>query len=433
MNKYSEVLDFLYNSLPVYHRIGKAAYKANLDNTIALDNFFGNPHKSFKTIHIAGTNGKGSVSHMLASVLQTSGYKVGLYTSPHLVDFRERIKINGKEISKHDVIKFVENSSKIIQKINPSFFEITVSMAFDYFAKEKTDIAVIEVGLGGRLDSTNIINPILSVITNISLDHTDLLGNTKSAIAYEKAGIIKKMVPVVIGTTDAETENIFMKIAKEKEADIVFADKQYFCNYSLLSTEGKQILNISKQNKILFENIQVDLLGEYQKENLLTAITAISELKKTGIIIQKNDLYEGLANTVRNTGLKGRWQVLGANPRIVCDTGHNEGAFIHLGKQIRNTPCKRLHMIIGFVNDKNIEPVLQLLPKEAVYYYTRAAIPRALDENVLKNAGIQHGLMGSSYKSVSLAIETVKKSADKEDFIFIGGSTFIVAEAMKYF
>lgn len=432
MSKYKETIDYLYSQLPMFQRTGPAAYKDNLDNTYALDKMYNCPHQSFKTIHVAGTNGKGSVSHMLASVLQEAGFKTGLYTSPHLKDFRERIRINGEMISEQSVVDFVSSfrEKNETAKLEPSFFELTVSMAFDYFRKEKVDVAVIEVGLGGRLDSTNIITPEISVITNISLDHTSLLGNTVSLIAGEKAGIIKPQVPVVIGESHEESEVVFRKKAEESDAPIFFADQEFACPYSMLLPEGKQLLNVHKNNSLQYPDLILDLLGIYQRKNILPVLKTIEILNSNGWNISSEEIYQGLSKVVKNTGLLGRWQILGTNPRIVCDTGHNEAGIGQVIEQIRNTAWKNLHIVFGMVNDKNIDPVLKLLPREARYYFTRASIPRALDESELQRKGEKFGLKGEKFASVQEALYSAKNNANEHDMIFIGGSTFVVADIL---
>ncbi|MCK4664486.1 MAG: bifunctional folylpolyglutamate synthase/dihydrofolate synthase [Bacteroidales bacterium] len=427
---YSETLNFLFNQLPVFQRIGKAAYKADLNNTIALDNYFECPHKNFKSIHIAGTNGKGSVSHMLASILQTAGYKVGLYTSPHLKDFRERIMINGKKIPEKNVVEFVNNNQEIIKKISPSFFEMTVAMTFNYFSENKIDIGIIEVGLGGRLDSTNIIYPELSVITNISYDHTEFLGNTIEKIAYEKAGIIKKNIPVIIGEKSGLTKQIFVNKAKNCGSSIYFAEDEYDAGYSVLTINNMQSFNVKKNGKLFYENIETDLLGLYQKQNIITTLKSVDILNKNGFHISTDDLYKGLKNVVKNTALKGRWQILGNNPFIICDTAHNVAGISIVLDQIKATAHNKLHFVFGVVNDKKIDKILSLLPKDAIYYFTKANIPRALDETKLEESAVKFGLMGKTYPIVIEAFYNAKKNADKNDIIFVGGSTFVVAEVL---
>ncbi len=432
MQSYDEVIKYLYEHLPYYQRSGPAAYKDNLDNTIALDQMFGHPHHNFKSVHVAGTNGKGSVSHMLTSILMEAGYKTGLYTSPHLKDFRERIRINGVMIEKSFVVDFVSEFINRNQDkgLEPSFFELTVMMAFDYFSKNQVDIAIIEVGLGGRLDSTNIIRPEFSVITNISLDHTALLGDTLGKIALEKAGIIKQRLPVIIGETHPQTGMIFNGIAKELSAPLIFADQHFSAGFSLNSPDGMQIFNIRKGGEVVFENLRLDLLGNYQSKNICTVLAAVEQLRGLGWQIPERDLRNGLEKVIENTGLQGRWQVIGANPRIICDTGHNEGGLREVVAQIKQTPYKTLHFVIGMVNDKDIAGVLGLLPRDAIYYFTKASIPRALDENQLMKIAAFFKLQGAAYPSVADALTAARKNAIADDLIFVGGSTFIVAEAI---
>ena len=427
---YGETLEYLFSQLPMYQRIGKAAYKADLDTTLALDEYFGNPHRKFKTIHVAGTNGKGSVSHMLAAVLQKSGYKTGLYTSPHLVDFRERIRIDGVEVSRKYVVEFVEKHRHIFEKLSPSFFEMTVAMAFDYFAVEKVDVAVVETGMGGRLDSTNIVSPLVSVITNISLDHTEFLGPALQDIAREKAGIIKKGIPVVIGEMQEETSDLFIEVAHRQDSEIYFAAKKFSCDHSLI-TGSLQSFHISRKGKVLYSKLDTDLLGIYQKKNILTVLQTIEILKKRGLPVERKAVRAGLRNTARITGLSGRWQVLATDPLTVCDTGHNAGALSLVIEQIRATPHKKLHMVIGFVNDKDIDVILGSLPAEALYYFARASIPRALDENLLMEKASAAGLRGQSFGSVSEAVKDARETAGAGDLIFIGGSTFVVADVLE--
>lgn len=432
MQSYNEVISYLYDHLPYYQRSGPAAYKDNLDNTLALDVMFGHPHLKYQSVHVGGTNGKGSVSHMLASILMEAGYKTGLYTSPHLKDFRERIRINGEMVEKEFVVDFVEQFLRFNRekKIDPSFFELTVMMAFEYFAKNQVDIAVIEVGLGGRLDSTNIIKPDLCVITNISYDHTALLGDTLGKIALEKAGIIKRRVPVVIGETHPQTSIIFNGIANEMAAPLVYADQHFGTTTGLSSIDRRQIFNIRKDGAVVYENLRLDLLGRYQAKNICTVLATIYLLREQGWQIPDSALRNGLDKVTENTGLLGRWQVMGANPRVICDTGHNEGGMREVVAQIAQTPYKKLHFIIGMVNDKDIAGVLNLLPRDAVYYFTKAAIPRALDENQLMKMAAYFNLHGNTYSSVADAMIAARKVADPDDMIFVGGSTFIVAEAI---
>ena len=424
---YQQTLDFLYSQLPAYHRIGKAAYRNDLKNTVLLDNYFGNPHLNYATIHIAGTNGKGSVSHMIASVLQEAGYKTGLYTSPHLKDFRERIRINGEMIPENDVMNFVTRHKNIIESVKPSFFEMTVAMAFHYFAENKVDVAVIEVGLGGRLDSTNIIIPALSVITNIGHDHMDLLGDTIAKIAVEKAGIIKKEIPVIISETQDETKDIFISRAEENNSPILFADKTYSCNLKSYNSPGENrnytITEISSGRQS--EGVTV-LGGDYQKKNLQAVYTAFSMAGNNFSVTEAN-IIDGIKKVILNTGLQGRWQVLGHNPLTICDTGHNKEGLEYVLDQLKHTSKTGLHIIIGFVNDKDLGSVLPLFPREANYYFTKAAVPRALSEVILKKAAEEYGLPGECYPDVKTALYSARSRALESDVIFIGGSTFIVA------
>jgi dihydrofolate synthase / folylpolyglutamate synthase len=429
---YGEILDYLYNQLPMFQRSGPAAYKNSLGNTLALDEFYGHPHQNYKTIHVAGTNGKGSVSHLLAAILQEAGYKTGLYTSPHLKDFRERIRLNGKKISEEFVACWVNNFMEKNKdwKLEPSFFELASTMAFDYFSVEKAGVAVVEVGLGGRLDSTNIIMPEVSIITNISFDHTNLLGNTLEEIAGEKAGIIKPGIPVVIGQSHPETKDVFINKAVEVSAPIFFADKEYFSDYSMIDSDGKQTLNVSKGNHVVFQNLKTGLGGIYQRQNIPTVLKACDILKEKGWKIADESIYSGISEVVELTGLQGRWQVLGHNPLVICDTGHNEGGIRMVVEQIRQTPHKKLHFVLGVVGDKDMSKVFALLPKDAVYYFTKAAIPRALDENLLKEQASVFGLSGKTFPAVAAAYKAAKENAQPEDLIFVGGSTFVVAEVL---
>jgi dihydrofolate synthase/folylpolyglutamate synthase len=427
---YTETIDFLYSQLPVFHRIGKAAYKANLNNTLALDNHFGHPHHRFKSVHIAGTNGKGSVSHIIASVLQEAGYTTALYTSPHLKDYRERIRINGAMIPEAEVIAFVENNTGIIRSVNPSFFEMSVAMAFEYFAKEKVDVAVIETGLGGRLDSTNIITPLLSVITNIGHDHMDLLGDTLEKIAIEKAGIIKKNVPVLIGETLPETRNIFSEKAALMESDLFFASEIYDCvleDPDILSEVRK--FNLRKRESGELITGESALMGDYQKSNLPVVISAVDILKDQFHVSGQN-IIDGIRKVILNTGLSGRWQILGRDPLIVCDTGHNIEGLAYVMRQIARIPKSGLHMVIGFVRDKDLRALLSLFPEDATYYFTKASVPRALDEKILQSEALKFGLKGNIFPGVMKAFEAAKENASRDEIIFIGGSTFVVAEVL---
>ncbi len=427
---YQEAIDFMYSQLPAFHRIGKAAYKANLDNTLALDEYFSHPHRRFRSIHVAGTNGKGSVSHMLASVLQSAGYKTGLYTSPHLKDYRERLRINGQMAPEEVITGFIEKNTDIIKKIQPSFFEMSVAMAFDYFAKEQVDIAVVEVGLGGRLDSTNIITPELSIITGISYDHTDLLGDTLEKIAAEKAGIIKPGIPVVIGRSQPEIKHVFEEKASEQEATIHFADQLYSTSPGFYSADQEQVFNVYKGESLVWPKLAVDLQGFYQSVNLLTVLQSTELLQQRGFNLSEKAVREGLSSVTRQTGMMGRWQVIGNNPLIVCDTGHNEEGISRVVNQLLQTPWKRLHMVIGFVQEKAIDRILALLPREATYYFTRAGVPRAFDTEILSAKAAEYGLSGRVVPDVKEALEAAKTEAGDKDMIFVGGSTFVVAEVL---
>jgi len=424
---YEQTIDYLYRKLPMFTRVGAVAFKKDLHNTIAMCESLDNPQNKFKTIHIGGTNGKGSTSHMIAAIFQQAGYKTGLYTSPHLKDFRERIRVNGEMVSKDFVINFVEQQQGIIEEISPSFFEVTVAMAFSYFSEQNVDIAIIEVGLGGRLDSTNIITPELSVITNISLDHTNILGNTLKKIAGEKAGIIKPGIPVVIGESHPETDLVFIQKAKETQSSILFADQQLQISKS--AKEGEFLnISVSKNGNLLFENILLDLTGTYQLKNILTVIQAIETLKTLGFKIHNDALYSALKNVKDLTGLMGRWQILSQNPLIVSDTGHNIAGITEVVQNINTTPHKKLHVVIGMVKDKDINGVLNLLPPTALYYFCQPQLERALSAQELATEAEKHGLKGSVFSTVELAINAAKENANADDLIYIGGSTFVVAE-----
>ena len=425
-SSYQSALDFLFSQLPMFSRTGAPAYKPGLDTSIRLAEYFGNPHKKFKTIHIGGTNGKGSTSHMIASVLQSQGYKTGLYTSPHLVDFRERIRINGEMIPEEKVVEFVKAWEKSDYKGNPSFFELTMIMAFDWFAKENVDFAVIEVGMGGRLDSTNIISPIMSVITNISHDHNQFLGDTLEQIAREKAGIIKKGVPVIIGETQQEIEEVFRNKAKEMEASIIFADqKEDDCTLSWTDDGWKY-----EDDKVKFT---LPLGGDYQKKNLLTVMAALRALKDSGLLISDEAIINGIENVCCQTGLAGRWMIIDKVPLTIADTGHNIAGLSYNFRQLYNLMNERpgkLRVIIGFVADKAIDKILNLLPRDAIYYITNAQIPRALPADKLWEKFIEQGIQGRIFRNVSDAYKKAKEEASENDIIFIGGSTFVVADLL---
>ncbi len=426
---YNQTLEYLFGKLPMYQRIGAAAYKANLNNTIAICNALGNPEKKLKCVHIAGTNGKGSSSHMLAAILQQAGYKTGLYTSPHLVDFRERIRINGKQIPKTSVVKFVEDHKATFEKIEPSFFEWTVGLAFDHFVKEEVDIAVIEVGLGGRLDSTNVVNPEVCLITNISMDHMNLLGSTLPAIAAEKAGIIKSRIPVVISQTQLEVISVFNNKAKEVKAPVEFADKNFKVISSGYFKENLtvEILNKKSNHTLKYE---LDLQGSYQLKNILGVLNTVDVLKDKGFMIEDAEILSALKNVQKMTGLQGRWQTLSTKPLVIADTGHNEDGIKEVLENLKRYPYQKLHFVLGVVNDKDISKILKMLPKEATYYFCKASIPRALDENELSVLAKKAGLLGATFKTVPEALTKAKKQAKANDLVFVGGSTFTVADAL---
>jgi dihydrofolate synthase/folylpolyglutamate synthase len=408
---YRQTLDYLYSRLPMFTRTGTAALKKDLVNTIAFCAYLGNPQGLFRSVHIAGTNGKGSTSHMLAAILQVAGYKTGLYTSPHLKDFRERIRINGAMISKKEVGMFVKRCRQIIDNIEPSFFEATVAMAFEHFAKHQVDIAVIEVGLGGRLDSTNVITPLLSVITNISYDHTNILGNTLPAIAAEKSGIIKRGIPVVIGEKQEGTGHIFIEKAGKEQAPLFFASEE-------------------QANAELISRLRPDLTGAYQEKNIRTVLCAVSRLREQGFNISDRHIIDALGSVKQLTGLSGRWQTIGTQPLIICDTGHNEAGIREVLKSIHAVDYDRLHLVIGMLKDKDHSSILRLLPKEASYYFCQPGVERALSANALKEEAADYGLNGKSYATVKRALSAAKKNANGNDLIFVGGSTFVVAEVL---
>ena len=403
---YSETIEWMFAQLPMYQRQGSTAFKKDLTNSLLLAEALDNPHRKFKSIHVAGTNGKGSTSHMVASILQEAGYKVGLYTSPHLKDFRERIKINGEMIPEGDVVTFIKNQKPFFEANKVSFFEMTVGMAFYYFAKEEVDIAVIEVGLGGRLDSTNIITPEVSVITNIGLDHTQFLGTTLPEIASEKAGIIKNNIPVVIGEYQEEVMDVFISKALEMNASLKLA------------------------TDMVKEEYATDLKGTYQKKNRITAVAAIKEIASNGFEISERAIRSGLMNVVQNTQLLGRWQVIHENPKAICDTGHNKEGLTYVMKQLSEESYDHLHLVMGVVNDKELEGVLPMFPKDATYYFCRPNIPRGLDASLLQDKAAKFDLKGLVYNSVEEAYKTALTNANENDLVFVGGSTFVVAEVV---
>jgi len=406
---YDETLKYLYDFAPMFQKVGSSAYKEGMENSFLIDKHLNHPHTQYKTIHVGGTNGKGSTSHLLASILQEAGYKTGLYTSPHLLDFRERIKVNGEMIDKEYVVDFIARNQAFFESIQPSFFELTTGMAFAYFAEQKVDIAVIEVGLGGRLDCTNVITPVLSIITNISFDHAQLLGNTLTAIAREKAGIIKPGVPVVIGEAEGEVKEVFEGARQKANGEIVFV-----------------------QDEIAMTDLKVisPLQGFAQEKNTATVLCAIDILKDI-INIPPQAIEQGFKNVIENTGLMGRWQIVGRHPKIVLDVGHNVGGIEYIVRQLQSEKYERLHIVFGMVKDKDISAVLALMPKNAIYYFTQANIPRALDANLLAEQAEKFGLQGKTFLTVSEAFSAAKQNASKKDFIFAGGSTFIVAEVLS--
>jgi dihydrofolate synthase/folylpolyglutamate synthase len=424
---YQETLDYLYTTLPMFSRIGAAAFKKDLTNTLEICEALGNPQKKFKSIHVAGTNGKGSVSHMLAAVLQTANYKTGLYTSPHLKDFRERIKVNGEMCDEDFIVTFVEKVKPLIEKIQPSFFEITVAMAFSYFAEQNVDVAVVEVGLGGRLDSTNIITPELCVITNIGFDHMNMLGDTLEKIAYEKAGIIKGNIPVIIGETFPETKPVFEKVAKEKNAPLIFAGNN---RYAADWNHNHNQLNVTVVEKEKDEHItyRLDLPGIYQRKNLVTVLETIKCLQKKGWKIEDEQIHKGLSQAKKITGLHGRWEVIHQKPTVVLDVAHNVDGIKQLVEQIELSTYNDLHIIIGMVKDKEIEKILEQLPKFAKYYFTKAQIPRALPTTELALKAARLELKGNIYNDVDTALKEALQYANEEDLIIVCGSVFLVGE-----
>lgn len=426
---YTETLDYLYARLPMFTRMGSSAIRPGLKNIKLFSKQLNYPEKKFKCIHVGGTNGKGSTSHMLAAILQKAGYKTGLYTSPHLVDFRERMRINGEMISKEKVVAFVKQHKDFIEEISPSYFEVTVAMAFQFFAQEEVDIAVIEVGLGGRLDSTNIIQPELSVITNISKDHTNLLGNTLEEIAFEKAGIIKNNRPVIISEFAHESAPVFIKKAASTQSQLLFADKTYDIDKTHKSNEYL-CLDVLKEGEKYYEKLSLDLNGSYQSKNILGVIAATDQLTQLGWHISEENIRSALMDVKGSTGLTGRWHKLSDNPLSYCDTGHNEAGMQEVIKNIQTTPHNQLHFVIGMVKDKDISTVLNLLPQNARYYFCKPAMERGLDEQELQHLAAALQLCGTSYTSVNAAYNAAKKAYKAGDLIFIGGSTFVVAEIL---
>ena len=425
---YKEATEYLFNSTPLFQNVGKDAYKEGLANTLALDEHFGHPHHRFQTIHIGGTNGKGSCSHTLAAILQKAGYKTGLYTSPHLTDFRERIRVNGVMMPEEYVTSFIENERNFFEPLHPSFFELSTAMAFKYFAETGVDVAVIEVGLGGRLDCTNIIQPDLSVITNISFDHVQFLGHTLTAIAQEKAGIIKPGIPVVIGETTEETRKVFIDKSLKVSAPIIFAEDKH------------QILSLQRQDgKLIYETrsygqLTGELCGLCQEKNTGTILTAVDELRKQGYAIGQSQVSDGFAHVCELTGLRGRWQTVSEHPTVICDTGHNTAGISYIAEQLRTYPSEmQIHIVMGMVNDKDVRNVLKLLPADATYYFTKASVKRALNEDQLCGLAREAGLHGKTYPDVQAAFEAAKAASTEKDLIFVGGSTFIVADFLSFY
>ncbi len=424
---YQQTVDYLYEQLPMFHRVGAPAYKANLDNTHLICEFLKHPENKFKTIHVAGTNGKGSSSHMLAAVFQAAGYKTGLYTSPHLKDFRERIKIDGKMISKNEIVAFVKKYKKEFEHVKPSFFEWTVGLAFDYFSRKKVDIAIIEVGLGGRLDSTNVIIPEISLITNIGFDHMNLLGNTLEKIAFEKAGIIKKNVPVVISQASGTVKEVISKQAKKIKASIYFAEK----NVEVKSVKQKgKYKEFVVDSNIYKGKLALDLLGSYQEKNLRGVLNVLELSGEMGFKITGKAIKKGLKHTAKQTGLRGRWETLQEKPRVICDTGHNEDGMKEVLKNLDREKYNTLRMVIGVVGDKDADAMLKKLPKKAIYYFVKPSIPRGMEAQVLTEKAKKFGLNGSDCGTVKKGLKKALKASSPKDLVFIGGSTFVVADAL---
>jgi len=428
MNAYNEAIEYLYTRLPMFTRDGASAFKKDLDNTIKLCAALDNPQRKFKTLHIAGTNGKGSTSHMLAAILAEAGYKTGLYTSPHLLDFRERIRVNGQLCEKEFVVDFINTHRELIEEVSPSFFEITVAMAFDYFEKNKVDIAVIEVGLGGRLDSTNIIQPLLSVITNIGFDHMNLLGNTLTEIAAEKAGIIKKNTPVVISEYAEETAAVFLDKAAIEHAPIQFASDNY--ETKMLGVDQDYLTVQATDTAGHSADYQLDLKGSYQVKNLAGVLLAVDELRQLSFEISDQHVHQALKNVQATTGIQGRWQQLSKDPFIICDTGHNEDGIHEVLKNLATTAYDKLHFVIGAMRDKDLSHMLPYLPKDATYYFSAPDMPRAMPSEELRKEAMEFGLTGLDYASVGAAFDAAKEAYQQGNLIFVGGSNFVVAEVL---
>jgi len=426
---YRQTLDYLFAQLPIFQRVGGAAYRADLSNTIALCKILGHPENTFKSVHIAGTNGKGSTAHMIAAILQSAGYKTGLFTSPHLVDFRERIRINGKKIPKSYVTRFVGKNKRPFEPIHPSFFEYTAVLAFQYFSEEKVDVAIIETGMGGRLDSTNVITPMISAITNISMDHTAFLGSSLPEIAREKAGIIKKGIPVIVGETQSEVKDVFLSRSSEMKSAIYFSDQNYYLSKAF---KGEYKISPRVSNTVTSDEVSIScpLTGIYQEKNFITTYQLVKQLIENGFQINDESIQTGFKNIVKLTGLQGRWQLLSRRPKIICDVGHNEAGIINILEQLASERFDHLHWVLGLVNDKDSDSILELLPSSAKYYFCKANIPRGLDERKLKDQAKAFGLKGKSYPSVKEAYQTAINSASNNDLVFIGCSTFVVAEVL---
>lgn len=425
---YRETIQYLYDCVPMFQNVGAQGYKEGLANTLTLDEHLGHPHRSYRTIHVAGTNGKGSCSHTIAAILQSAGYKVGLYTSPHLVDFRERIRVNGQMISEDYVVRFVAEQRPFFEPLQPSFFEVTTAMAFKYFEEQRVDIAVIEVGLGGRLDCTNIITPILSVITNISFDHTQFLGHTLAAIAAEKAGIIKAGVPVIVGEINAETKPVFLSKAEEVNAPIVFAED----NSEILSFEQDFAHATLLYTTRTMSELRGELCGYCQEKNTNTVLHALTALRQAGLHFEEPDVRRGFAHVCELTGLMGRWQRLSTSPTVICDTGHNEGGFAYIVRQLEAQPCHTMRIVFGMVSDKDVTTILAMLPKNAVYYFTQASVKRALSADDMRQKAALCGLSGHSYPTVSEAYNAALNDAETDDFVYIGGSSYVVADLLSF-
>ena len=431
---YKETCEYLFNQLPMFERQGATGYKEGLGNTLAFDEHFGHPHRQYATIHVAGTNGKGSVSHTIAAILQECGYRVGLYTSPHLIDFRERIKVNGIPVSEDYVVNFVNNERNFIDSLHPSFFEVTTAMAFKYFQERNIDIAVVEVGLGGRLDCTNIIKPLLSIITNISFDHTQFLGNTLAKIAAEKAGIIKEGVPVVVGEATEETRPVFEEFARKMEAPIIFAQDHSEVTYATVRDDGGMSYHTQHGGEL-----KGDLGGIYQERNMNTVLTALQVLEKEGYLVTIDsekgvycpEISKAVAHVAKTTGLMGRWQTIQQTPKVICDTGHNVGGWQYISHQLQHINYQHLHIVFGMVDDKDIDGVLKLLPANASYYFTKADSHRAVHEDQLREKANTHGLNGNAYPTVEQAFKAAMRQASKDDVVFVGGSSYVVGDFLK--